>query len=134
MLGRGCIGMARRYGAQIGDEAAARANEAVNGVLVLRRDGIDATELRELALAIRGNGVDRLALIGTPDGEKVALVVALAKQNTANAKEVASAAAKIVGGGGGAGGVGGCAGCCCCWVVVVVVVDVVVVAILGLFR
>ncbi len=87
--------------AQLGDVAKQLVADATDGSLVFRRDGIDADALRELALAVRGSGVDRVAGIGTPDGEKVALVVALAKETGLSAKEVASIAAKLVGGGGG---------------------------------
>lgn len=86
---------------QIGDEAGERSKDAVNGALVFRRDHLDANELRELALAIKSQGVQRLAIVGTPDGQKVALVVALAKGLGLDAKEIAGEAAKIVGGGGG---------------------------------
>jgi alanyl-tRNA synthetase len=88
-------------GAQLGDEAKRRASDAVRSTLVFRRDGLDANELRELALAIRNHGVDRLAIAGTPDGEKVALIVAVGKETGLDAKVVASQAAAVVGGGGG---------------------------------
>jgi alanyl-tRNA synthetase len=88
-------------GAQLGDEAKMWRESAANGTLVFRRDKLDAASMRELALMIRAQGVERLAIVGTPDGEKVALVVALGKNSPFNAKEIASLAAKAIGGGGG---------------------------------
>ena len=86
---------------RLGDEAKTLATSAVDGVLVARRDLLEPNELRELALLIRNLGVDRIGLAGTPEGERVAIVVAFAKETDLNAKEVAGAGAKLVGGGGG---------------------------------
>jgi alanyl-tRNA synthetase len=86
---------------QLADEARALAATAEAGRLVHRRDGLDPTELRELAIAIRNFGLDALALVGSPDGEKVALVVATSKESGVDARAVASEAAAAVGGGGG---------------------------------
>jgi alanyl-tRNA synthetase len=88
-------------GGQLADEARRLAGDAVGGRLAQRRDGLDPAELRELAIAIRDHGLDALALVGSPDGEKVALVVATSKESGVDARVIASEAAAIVGGGGG---------------------------------
>ena len=50
---------------------------AENGVVVARQDGVEPDALRSLAQAVlRHDGVERVALGGSPDGAKVALVVA----------------------------------------------------------
>ena len=83
------------------DEAGTLSSRAVDGVLVARRDGLDPNSLRELALSIRNLGVERIALAGTPEGERVSIVVALSKGSTLDAKGVAAVGARLVGGGGG---------------------------------
>jgi alanyl-tRNA synthetase len=88
-------------GAQARDEAKGLAAGAAAGVVVARRDGIDPTALRELALAVRDDPtVSAVALIGSPDGDKVALVVATTAAGP-DARALASEAARLVGGGGG---------------------------------
>ena len=86
---------------RLGDEAKTLANQAVGGVLVARRDHLEPNALRELALLVRNLGVDQIAIVGTPEGERVAIVVALANADHLNAKEVAGVGARLVGGGGG---------------------------------
>ncbi len=89
-------------GAKAREQAKELAAGAAKGVVVARRDGLDPTALRELALAVRSEAaVETVALIGSPDGEKVALVVAASPGGRHDAKALASEAARLVGGGGG---------------------------------
>jgi alanyl-tRNA synthetase len=82
-------------------EAQALAASAVGGVVVARRDGVAADDLRELALAVRSvPGVRAAVLIGSPDGERVALVSAVAKDSGLVAGELIADAARLTGGGG----------------------------------
>ncbi len=70
--------------------------------LIERRDGLSPEELRELALSVRDRpGVEAVALVGSPDGARVALVVAVASGIGLDARTLASDAARAVGGGGG---------------------------------
>jgi alanyl-tRNA synthetase len=86
----------------LGADAKSLVANAVAGRVVARRDGLDPGELRELAMRIRDAAeVEAVGLLGTPDGVKVALVVAVAKGNTRDAKAIAGEVAKLVGGGGG---------------------------------
>jgi alanyl-tRNA synthetase len=86
----------------LGADAKTLVGQAVEGRVVARRDGLDPGELRELAMRIRdAPEVAAVGLLGTPDGVKVALVVAVAKGDSRDAKAIASEVAKLVGGGGG---------------------------------
>ncbi|HVF75047.1 MAG TPA: alanine--tRNA ligase [Acidimicrobiales bacterium] len=86
-------------------ESGALAADAVDGCVVLRRDGLAQDQLRDLALAIREQpGVRAVVLVGTPDGERVALVAATAKDSGLQAGPLLAEAAKAVGGGGGGKG------------------------------
>ena len=89
---------------QAGAEAATLAAAASDGVVVLRRDGLDPGELRTLAIATRdalGSGI--VALVGLDaDGDKAGLAVAVSKDRVeagASAAEIARDAAKALGGG-----------------------------------
>jgi alanyl-tRNA synthetase len=83
-------------------DAARLAADAVDGRVVSRLDGLAQDELRELALAVREQpGVQAVVLIGSPDGERVALIGVAAKDVGVAVNEVVAAAAKAVGGGGG---------------------------------
>ncbi|HEY5273852.1 MAG TPA: alanine--tRNA ligase [Acidimicrobiales bacterium] len=87
---------------RLGQDASSLAARAVEGRVVARRDGLDPGELRDLAMRIRdAAGVEAVGLLGTPDGVKVALVVAVAKGDARDAKAIAGEVAKLVGGGGG---------------------------------
>jgi alanyl-tRNA synthetase len=78
----------------------------VGGVVVARRDGLSADELRQLAqatLSALGRGVVALAGIG-PDGAKAGIVVAVSadrREEGASASQIAQAAARVLGGGTG---------------------------------
>ena len=85
-------------------EAAALAADAPDGVVAARRDGLDAGDLRRLALATReavGSGVVALVGVG-PDQKKAGLAVAVSNELVArgvSAADVAATAAKALGGG-----------------------------------
>ncbi|HEX2038530.1 MAG TPA: alanine--tRNA ligase, partial [Acidimicrobiales bacterium] len=86
-------------------EARGLAEAAVDGRVVARRDGLGPDQLRELALAVRDEpGVQAVVLVGTPDGERVSLVAAVAKDGGLQAGPLVAEAAKAVGGGGGGKG------------------------------
>ncbi|HEX6311586.1 MAG TPA: alanine--tRNA ligase [Acidimicrobiia bacterium] len=106
----------KRLGAEVeaarGREAAAEASslaaEAVDGVVVARRDGLAPDDLRRLAVATREalrSGVVALAGAG-PDGAKPGLVVAVTKDLVdagVAAADIAKPAAQALGGGTGRG-------------------------------
>ena len=85
-------------------DAGGLAAAAADGVVVARRDGLDPDGLRQLALAVR----DQLAqpravvLIGSPDGQRVSLVAAVAPGGSASA--LLAEPAELVGGRGGGRG------------------------------
>jgi len=85
-------------------DAGALAAEAEDGVVVARRDGLEPDALRQLALAVRDRlpAVKGVVLIGSPDGEKVSLVAAVASGSSAS--ELLAEPAAIVGGRGGGKG------------------------------
>jgi alanyl-tRNA synthetase len=88
--------------AQLATEAAELAARAGAGRVVVRRDGLDQASLRELALKVRDHdGVEAVALVGSPDGQRVALVVAARPGSGVDARSVAAAAGSAIGGGGG---------------------------------
>jgi alanyl-tRNA synthetase len=76
------------------------AADAENGVVVARQDSVEPDALRSLAQAVlRHDGVHAVALAGSPDGGKVALVVATGGEP--NATDVVRALGQLIGGGGG---------------------------------
>ena len=78
---------------------------AVDGWVVARRDGLAPDQLRQLALATREEpGVRGVVLVGSPDGQRVALVAAVAKGGGMEPGPLLAEAARIVGGGGGGKG------------------------------
>ena len=86
-------------------EADRLAAEAVAGMVVARRDGLAPDQLRELALTVRrAPGVRAVALAGSPDGARVALVAAVAPGSGLDAPALVGEAARVVGGGGGGKG------------------------------
>jgi alanyl-tRNA synthetase len=87
-------------------EAGTLASEAVDGVVVARRDGLANDDLRRLAIATRdalGSGI--VAVVGvTPDGAKAAVTVAVSKDlvgKGVSAASIAADAAAALGGGTG---------------------------------
>jgi alanyl-tRNA synthetase len=89
---------------QLRKEADALADRAgkSGGVVVARRDGLDAGKLRDLAIAVRDHdAVEVVALVGVTGPERVGLVIAARKSSGIDASEAARMAAAAVGGGGG---------------------------------
>jgi alanyl-tRNA synthetase len=88
--------------AAAGAGAGALAAEAVDGVVVARRDDVERDALRDLALAVRDQpGVRAVVLGGTPPGGGVALVAAVERDSGLVASALIADAARAVGGGGG---------------------------------
>ncbi len=85
-----------------GAGAGTLAAEAVDGVVVARRDDVERDALRDLALAVRDQtGVRAVVLGGSPPGGGVALVAAVEKGSGLVASELIGQSARLVGGGGG---------------------------------
>ncbi len=81
--------------------AASLADSAVKGAVVARLDDRDQQALRTIAAELVGRpNIRAVGLIGSPDGEAVALAVAFAGDSS-DAPAVVRAVAKLVGGGGG---------------------------------
>ena len=81
--------------------AASLADSAVEGSVVARLDDRDQQALRTVAAELIGRaGIRAVGLIGSPDGEAVALAVAFAG-DSGDAPAVVRTVARIVGGGGG---------------------------------
>ena len=81
--------------------AASLADSAVEGIVVARLDDRDQQALRTVAAELVGRtGIRAVGLIGSPDGEAVALAVAFAG-DSGDAPGVVRTVAKLVGGGGG---------------------------------
>ena len=79
------------------------AGQATDGVLVLRRDGLTMDQLKDLAVSVRNEpGIRAVVLVGTPEGERVVIAAAVAKDSGLVAGELAVTAAKATGGGGNA--------------------------------
>ncbi len=88
--------------AELADEAADLARRSGGRAVVARRDRLDQGAMRELALKVREQeGVEAVALVGSPEGTKVALVVAARSSSGIDARTVVSAAGPLIGGGGG---------------------------------
>jgi alanyl-tRNA synthetase len=83
------------------DLASSLAESALAGSIVARLDDRDQQALRVIAAElIQRPGVGTVGLIGSPDGESVAIAVAIDGEG-GDAPAVVRAAAKVVGGGGG---------------------------------
>jgi alanyl-tRNA synthetase len=81
--------------------AASLADSAVDGNVVARLDDRDQQALRTIAAELLGRaGIRAVGLIGSPDGEAVAVAVAVA-DDSGDAPAVVRTVAKLVGGGGG---------------------------------
>jgi alanyl-tRNA synthetase len=81
--------------------ASTLAESAVDGAIVARLDGRDQQALRAIAAElVQREDVRTVGLIGSPDGEAVAIAVA-SDDDGGDAPAVVRAAAKVVGGGGG---------------------------------
>ncbi len=83
------------------DLASSLADSAVEGSVVARLDGRDQQALRGIATDLLAHeDIEAVGLIGSPDGEAVAIAVAI-DSDSGDAPAVVRAAAKVVGGGGG---------------------------------
>jgi alanyl-tRNA synthetase len=83
-------------------ESRTLAATAENGWVVARFDGLAADQLKDLAVAVREEPEVRgVVIVGSPDGERVALVASVEKGVSPTAPELIAPAAKLVGGGGG---------------------------------
>jgi alanyl-tRNA synthetase len=80
------------------------AAQAVAGRVVYRVDGLAPGDLRELAIAVRQQGVDAVVLAGVSDSGGVSLVAAVSPDSGIVASKLIADAAKAVGGGGGGKG------------------------------
>ncbi len=80
------------------------AAEAIGDVIVSRVDGLSPGDLRELAVAVRQQGVDAVVLGGISDTGGVSLVAAVQPSSGKVAGDLIRNAAKAVGGGGGGKG------------------------------
>ncbi|HEX9682329.1 MAG TPA: alanine--tRNA ligase [Acidimicrobiales bacterium] len=87
-------------------DAGALAAEAVDGVVVARRDGLDQKTMRDLAAKVRDHdGVNAVVIGGVSDPAKgkVALVSAVRPDTGLVASDLLADAARLVGGGAGGG-------------------------------
>jgi alanyl-tRNA synthetase len=83
-----------------GARSAELADNADNGVVIARVDGVERDELRDLATAIRDRpGIRAVVLAGAPEGGGVALVAAVIPDGELNAADLIDEAAKAVQGG-----------------------------------
>jgi alanyl-tRNA synthetase len=81
--------------------ASTLADAAVGGSIVARLDGRDQQALRVIAAELTQRpDIGAVGLIGSPDGEAVAIAVAI-DRDSGDAPAIVRAAAKVVGGGGG---------------------------------
>jgi alanyl-tRNA synthetase len=81
--------------------ASTLADSAVEGSIVARFDGRDQQALRVIAAELgQRPDINAVGLIGSPDGESVAIAVAI-DGDSGDAPAIVRAAAKVVGGGGG---------------------------------
>ncbi|MEM7287816.1 MAG: alanine--tRNA ligase [Actinomycetota bacterium] len=79
------------------------ASEAVDGVVVARVDGVGRDDLKEMAQALKNEGLRAVVLGAALDGGGVSLVSVVADTGAFNAAELIADAAKAVRGGGGKG-------------------------------
>lgn len=78
------------------------AEQAVDGIVIARVDGLDRDGVRDLAVAVRDCAGIKAVVLGTaPDGGGVTIVAAVAADSGLNASELIADAAKKVKGGGG---------------------------------
>ncbi len=78
------------------------ADQAVDGVVVARVDGLDRDALRDLAVALRDRPSIRAVILGSaPEGGGVALVAAVTPDSGFDASALIADAARTVKGGGG---------------------------------
>jgi alanyl-tRNA synthetase len=93
--------LARLRGERLEEQAARMLEQAENGVVVGREDGLSADALRDLAQALRAAGAEVVVMAGSPDGSKVVLAVASGSVSVDAASTAKQLAAIVRGGGGG---------------------------------
>jgi alanyl-tRNA synthetase len=87
---------------RVKDEARAVVERFRAARIADRLDGLDAGQLRELALAVRDqDGVEAVAFVGVSGPGRVALVAASRRGSGLDARSLVAEAARAVGGGGG---------------------------------
>jgi alanyl-tRNA synthetase len=94
-------GLRSQMAGSVAKDLAAAADD---GVVVARHDGLPADQLKDLAVAVRDQGAGVVVLIGSPDGERVAIAAAVAKGSGVEAAALSGMAGKATGGGGGGKG------------------------------
>ncbi|CAN5532403.1 hypothetical protein BH18ACT1_BH18ACT1_09410 [soil metagenome] len=83
-----------------GAGASALAAEAVDGVVVARRDGTARDDLKDLAVAVRDQpGIRAVVLMGAQDGGGVAMVATVPEGGGLTASELLGQATGAIGGG-----------------------------------
>ncbi|MBK5223340.1 MAG: alanine--tRNA ligase [Acidimicrobiia bacterium] len=83
-------------------QAGAIAADAVDGIVVTRRDEMPRDDLRDLAIAVRQQpGIRGVVIGGAPEGGGVAIVAAVATDSGLHASDLIAGAAKLVQGGTG---------------------------------
>ena len=84
------------------DRSSVLARQAVDGIVVAAVEGVDRSQLRDLAIATRDHpGVRAVVLGAAPDSGGAALVAAVAGGSGLHAGELIAEAATTIGGGGG---------------------------------
>ncbi len=87
---------------ELHEEARRLAGEAVDGVVVARRDGVTTDGLRTMATeACRAGRLRAVVVAGSPDGERAAIVAAADGSGNAHAGDLVKRIAPLLGGGGG---------------------------------
>jgi alanyl-tRNA synthetase len=84
-----------------GGQAGALAGKAVDGVLVERVEGVERDGLRDLAIALRDQGLQVVGLGTAPDGGGAALVAAVTTESGQHASGLIEEAKALIKGGGG---------------------------------
>jgi alanyl-tRNA synthetase len=84
-----------------GGQASALAGQAVDGVLVARVDGVERDSLRDMAVALRDQGLKAVVLGTAPDAGGAAIVAAVTPDSGFDASALIDAAKKLIKGGGG---------------------------------
>ncbi len=84
-----------------GGQASALAGQAVDGVLVARVDGVERDSLRDMAVALRDQGLKAVVLGTAPEGGGAAIVAAVTPDSGLQASELLEGAKALIKGGGG---------------------------------
>jgi alanyl-tRNA synthetase len=84
-----------------GGQATALAGQAVDGVLIARVDPMERDAIRDLAVALRDQGLKAVVLGTAPDGGGAALVAAVTAESGLHASALLEDAKALIKGGGG---------------------------------